>query len=278
MGLSGAQRAAFERDGFLVVEGFRTAAQCAALRTRIAELILGFDPDTVRTVFKTTDQSHARDSYFLDSGGEIRFFSEAEAFDAEGRLTRPREAALNKVGHALHDVDPVFAAFSRSDDVAEVARDLGMAEPVPVQSMYIFKPPLIGGEVTSHQDAAFLITDPPSCLGFWFAIEDATEANGCMWAPPGGHQGPLRQRFEREGDTTRMVTLDPRPLPEHGFVPLAVPQGSLVVLHGLLPHRSGANRSPRSRHAYTLHLVDGRATWSPLNWLRPPAGRSFRSL
>lgn len=278
MGLSGAQRAAFARHGFLVVEGFRTSEQCLALRARIAKLISGFDPETVRTVFSTTDQSHGRDRYFLDSGGEIRFFLEAEALDAEGRLTRPKEAALNKIGHALHDLDPVFAAFSRSEDVGGLARDLGMAQPVPVQSMYIFKSPLIGGEVTSHQDAAFLITDPPSCLGFWFALEDATEANGCMWAPPGGHLGPLRQRFERQGDTTRMVTLDARPLPEDGFVPLAVPEGALVVLHGLLPHRSGANRSARSRHAYTLHLIDGCATWSPLNWLRRPVERPFRLL
>ena len=34
-------------------------------------------------------------------------------------------------------------------------------------------------------------------------------------------------------------------------------RGTLVVLHGLLPHASSANRSARPRHAYTLHLIDG---------------------
>ena len=41
-------------------------------------------------------------------------------------------------------------------------------------------------------------------------------------------------------------------------MPLEAPKGTLVVLHGLLPHLSGANTSPRSRHAYALHVIDGR--------------------
>jgi ectoine hydroxylase-related dioxygenase (phytanoyl-CoA dioxygenase family) len=44
----------------------------------------------------------------------------------------------------------------------------------------------------------FLYTDPISVNGFWFAIEDATLENGCLWAAPGGHQGPLRQLFKRD--------------------------------------------------------------------------------
>jgi phytanoyl-CoA hydroxylase len=40
------------------------------------------------------------------------------------------------------------------------------------------------------------------------------------------------------------------------------------VLHGLLPHRSGTNRSPRSRHAYSLHLIDAHATYHADNWLQ----------
>jgi phytanoyl-CoA hydroxylase len=42
----------------------------------------------------------------------------------------------------------------------------------------------------------------------------------------------------------------------------------LVVFHGLLPHYSAPNRSPQSRHAYTLHVTDGRATYAAHNWLQ----------
>ncbi len=63
------------------------------------------------------------------------------------------------------------------------------------------------------------------------------------------------------------MELDPTPWPEEGWVPLEAPKGTLVVLHGLLPHRSAPNRSPRSRHAYTLHLIDGATRYPPENWL-----------
>ena len=39
----------------------------------------------------------------------------------------------------MHDVDPVFREFSRSDKVAELVRDLSYTRPLPVQSMFIFK-------------------------------------------------------------------------------------------------------------------------------------------
>jgi phytanoyl-CoA hydroxylase len=275
--LSGEQIDRYRRDGFLVVEGFAPAEACDGLRARMAELLHGFDPAEVRTVFDTKAQRHGQDAYFLESGDKVRFFLEPGAMDEEGRLRQAKELSVNKVGHALHDLDPAFDAFSRRPEVAEAARGVGLAEPLLLQSMYIFKQPRIGGEVTCHQDSAFLHTEPESCTGFWFALEDATVENGCMWAEPGGHRRPLRSRFVREGEGTRMVELDPAPLPTEGLVPLEAPKGSLVLLHGRLPHRSGPNLSDRSRHAYALHLVDGRCRYSPDNWLRrdpsmPPRG------
>jgi phytanoyl-CoA hydroxylase len=49
---------------------------------------------------------------------------------------------------------------------------------------------------------------------------------------------------------------------------LEAKRGTLVALHGLLPHYSGANRSVRSRHAYTLHVIDGACRYPADNWLR----------
>jgi phytanoyl-CoA hydroxylase len=134
--------------------------------------------------------------------------------------------------------------------------------------MYIFKQPRIGAEVVCHQDSAFLHTEPESCTGFWFALEDATTQNGCMRAEPGGHRRPLQARYVREGGTARMVTQGPAPLPTEGLVPLACGKGALVLLHGRLPHRSGPNLSDRSRHAYALHLIDGSSHYSQDNWLQ----------
>lgn len=40
---------------------------------------------------------------------------------------------------ALHDLDPVFQAFSGSDQVKELLTDLGYKRPMPIQSTFIFK-------------------------------------------------------------------------------------------------------------------------------------------
>jgi phytanoyl-CoA hydroxylase len=137
--------------------------------------------------------------------------------------------------------------------------------------MYIFKQPHIGGEVTSHTDHTFLWTEPRSVTGFWFAIEDATLENGCMWALPGGQAIPVKQRFRRDGDGgTTMEVLDDSPYPEDGLVPLEAAAGTLIVLDGALPHRSGPNRSDRSRHAYTLHVIERAAEYPDDNWLQRP--------
>ena len=62
--------------------------------------------------------------------------------------------------------------------------------------------------------------------------------------------------------------LDATPWPVADAVPLPARRGSLIVLHGLLPHLSGPNRSQRSRHAYTLHVIDGAARYPADNWLQ----------
>ena len=51
----------YARDGFLVLEGFLPPADCDALQARAAELVAGFDPGPVRSIFSTRDQGHAGD-------------------------------------------------------------------------------------------------------------------------------------------------------------------------------------------------------------------------
>ena len=66
----------------------------------------------------------------------------------------------------------------------------------------------------------------------------------------------------------RFEVIDPDPFPEEQLVPLEVTKGTLVVLHGLLPHKSLANKSPKSRHAYTLHVIGGNSVYPASNWLQ----------
>ncbi|MEO3429031.1 phytanoyl-CoA dioxygenase family protein [Pelagibius sp. CAU 1746] len=274
--LTAQMREAYARDGFLVLEHMVAAADCDALMTRAEELVAAFDPGEVASIFSTRGQVHGRDDYFLASGDKIRFFFEEEAFDAAGELRQDKRLSINKIGHAQHDLDPVFSRFSRLPQLAALAGDLELAEPLLLQSMYIFKQPRIGGEVGWHQDSTFLYTEPLSVTGLWFALEDATLENGCLWALPGGHAGPLRERWRRKDGALAMERLDTSPWDESLAVPLEVPKGSLVVLHGKLPHGSAPNRSARSRHAYTLHLIDGACRYPEDNWLQRGPGMPLR--
>jgi phytanoyl-CoA hydroxylase len=273
--LDSAQRQAWQHEGCLVLPGFVAPAVVADLvaHSHALAAALVAQPGAAAAVFSSRDRGRVSDTELMASAAEVRAFFEEDAFDAEGRLAVPAARAINKIGHALHDRDPLFGAFSRDARLAVLVDELGLRDPKLMQSMLIFKQPRIGGEVVWHQDASFLITDPPSVVGLWFALEDATRDNGCLWVAPGGHRGPLREVFERSEDgALSMRTLDTTPWPAGAATrPLEVSAGTLVVFDGRLPHASAPNRSDRSRLAYTLHVVDGRSHWSPRNWLQRPA-------
>lgn len=259
----------YRATGVLILEDFVAVEYCRRLRERTLQLVEAFDESEVRHVFSAMEQTQLEDKYFEESGDKIRFFFEHDAFDENGDLKQAKEHCLNKIGHALHDLDPVFDDFSRTAELAEVSRRIGFQDPAIIQSMYIFKPPRIGGEVYCHQDSTFIYTEPESCVGFWFALEDATVDNGCMHFIPGGHKMGLKQRHLRgvDGKLT-FETLDDSPWPEELKLAAEAPAGTLVIFDGRTPHLSGPNRSEKSRHAYTLHLIDRDCLYPVENWLQ----------
>lgn len=259
----------YHSNGYLILNNFVDPSFCDQLKQRALELVEGFDENSVREIFTTRQSSKAKNEYFLASANNISFFFEEHAFLPDGQLKQPKELSINKIGHAMHDLDPVFNSFSRTPDIAQLVSDLGLQNPLLMQSMYIFKQPFIGGEVTCHQDGTFFYSDPDTSIGLWIAIEDATLENGCLWVIPGGHSTPLKQRFFRtpEGGT-RFETYDSSPWDLTQMVPMEVPKGTLIVLHSRVPHMSYANTSPKSRHAYTLHLIDSSSAYPLDNWLQ----------
>jgi phytanoyl-CoA hydroxylase len=254
--LTAAELARFRADGFLVLDGFVPADRCDRLRARASTLVAEHEAPAEKSIFTTDEQARHTDDYFLDSGDKIRFF-----FETDGRT-------VNKIGHALHDLDPEFEAFSRTPELAALIESLGVRDPRLMQSMYIFKHAFVGGEVRCHQDSTFLHTHPEAMVGLWFALEDARIDNGCLWAIPGGHRDGLKARFVREGRTTRMDVLDDAPWNMDALVPLEVARGTVIVLDGMCPHLSRANLSPASRHAYTLHVTSGASDYPSTNWLQ----------
>lgn len=270
--LSQAQIKQYHEQGYALLDQVISPEMLARVKAQAAKIVDDWVEDSPAHTFTTEHNNRSGDDYFLDSAEKVRCFFEDEAFGEDGKLVQDRSLCINKIGHALHELDPVFEEFSHLPLLGQIANDIGLRQPQVRQSMYIFKQPRIGGVVNWHQDATYFYSEPQSVVTYWFAIEDATLENGCLWVEPGGHHGPLRERFNRDGRKTTMVPLDNMPWPnEDSGIPVEVKAGSILVFQGRLPHYSAPNRSNKSRQAYTLHVTDGTTQYAKENWLQSTA-------
>ncbi|KDN44934.1 PhyH-domain-containing protein [Tilletiaria anomala UBC 951] len=327
--LTPAQVERFHREGYLVLPNFFDAAP---ILEHAKQVINGFDPqrhpmtqfstgeeDDQQMHDRTQSKKHVGDAYFLESGDAMRYFLEEGAVGKDGKLTCEPSRAVNKCGHALHALDPTFAKFSFDRKIQNVARSLNVhKDPRVLQSMIICKQPSIGGAVPSHNDSTFLYTDPPSAVGFWFALEDCTSANGCLSFMPGSHRWPsstspaasgaprprddpaylskldlgpargINKRFVRNdpSDTTQgtsFTALGDGESEEAKWDDEAARMeeckaGALVLIHGSVLHKSEKNLSPKSRYIYTFHMIEGQDKYDDKNWLQPTPKLPFTPL
>ena len=99
---------------------------------------------------------------------------------------------------------------------------------------------------------------------------------------PGSHKDPVRRRFKRNaaGDGSFFDPLEPVVFSTEGAIPLEIPAGSLVLIDNSVVHFSEANTSDKSRHAFSIHIVEGAPgfVYPADNWLQRFDGAPFPAL
>lgn len=93
------------------------------------------------SLIKQTD-----DVYFLTSADKIRPFLETKANEFLSNNKTQHKQLINKIGHALHALNPIFKYVTFEENVQSLFKSLNFKQPIVFQGMYIFKQPFIGGE------------------------------------------------------------------------------------------------------------------------------------
>ena len=132
----------------------------------------------------------------------------------------------------------------------QIAKQLLGEDMVLDFDMLINKAPHTNKPTPWHQDAAYWIDMPDKrALSIWFAIDEATLDNGCMWYTPKSHKLPLRKHFQPVGKGALQCKGS-----EEESVAVPLQPGSCAIHHGHTLHYSRGNSTANNRRAFILNF------------------------
>jgi len=221
-------------DGFLVVRSLFGSDELQAVRARMEEII--------------ADPSRAPAGVSIGREGD----TEADTSRAEARNQSIRGIAF------LARFDPTYRAFAQHPKLLDIVRGLLGPRVKLFRDQALLKPP--GGQAKPvHQDQSYFRVVPmDSLVTAWIALDEATEANGCMVYVPGSHRHGI---FDVAPDPRRPV----HHVPQTGHLRLPpavacpVPPGSVILHHGCTLHASGDNNTETWRRAVIFHYTSSEA-------------------
>ena len=223
--LSGAQKAAFERDGYYVMEGLLDGGEVESIRREITAIV-GRYPDVPEELVQIEPavRRGAVEPESVELGVRKLF-----------RMTLHNELFRSLAHH------PVMVGIA----VELIGQDVAL-----FQSMLLMKPPRFGGQKVWHQDNAYFRLEPNDVFGFWIALDDTDVENGCMHVIPGSHREGIGEHGGVEDD----YGLSSAPA-QNTAIACVMKAGDALVFHGETYHYTPPNKSDRRRRALQYHYA-----------------------
>lgn len=208
----------FKEEGFLVIEPFLTKGEVQFY----SEIYNDFLNNKFDTSELRSDLSGAND----------------KSMELITQIMLPSKVQPNLLNHPMHKKAIEIAKLLMGDDI------------VFDFDMLINKPPKTKKQTPWHQDAAYWIDLPDKrALSFWFAIDESTLNNGCMWYKPKSHLQPLKKHFQPVGGGSLQCEGT-----EQDSVAAPLQPGSCVIHQGHTLHYSRGNTTSHHRRAFILNF------------------------
>lgn len=226
-GLTKEQIEGYRNNGFLIIEGFLDEAELEDWRQQVGEAVK-------QRLESTTEGLH-------NQGDPDNYYARV--------FTQCLKLADTHVGvhRLMHD-----------ERLGRLAGTLAGVDGIRIwHDQALIKPPF-GNPTGWHLDNPYWSFTSPDAISLWVALDDATQANGCMWYLPGTHL--LADPGRNAGIGEDIASLF-RAYPEWKEIEpvcAACGAGSVVFHNGLTAHGAGANMTNRPRRAMTCaYMPDG---------------------
>ena len=228
------QVAAYQRDGFLLIQDF-------------------LDPNEIARWRSATDVAVAQRLAAGDGGP-------GDAYYRRTFLQLQR----------LADTNDAIAELVLDRGLGEVLATLAGVDGVRVwHDQALIKPPY-GNPTAWHLDNPFWSFFSHDAISIWVALDDTTVENGCLWYLPGTHRSARFELTEIGSSFGALFDAYPEWL---GIEPVAAPcaAGGAVFHNGLVAHAAGANITPRPRRAMTCAYMPLGSTFNGTKNILPDA-------
>ena len=222
--LTDEQRAAFRRDGFVLVENLSTAEEIASLRLLYDRLF-----------------------------SERRGWERGDLFDMVGRDDLDKGLALPQMLSPSR-YEPLLRQSRLYSGAFSIARQLLGPHAENMLEHAIMKPSSSAAATPWHQDDAFARRGCgfEESISIWMPLQDVDVENGCLLYVRGSNHGPLYPH-RSPGNDPRIHGLEVVSTPDlTNCVAVPVPAGGAVIHHSRTLHGAGANASDQPRRAYVL--------------------------